>query len=60
MQSAIDGVTALFTSMMTLVSGIIFPAVVTPISLLAAFGLLFPVILIVVAFVKMLAKVKSG
>lgn len=48
--------TALFTSLFGVVTGIVFPATVTPVSVIAAFGLLFPLIGLTLAFLKRLAS----
>lgn len=46
----------LFTEMFDLISGIIFPATITPISVLAAFGMIFPVLGVVLGFVFSLVR----
>ena len=48
--------TAIFTGFFTLLSGIIFPATVTPVSSLAAFGLLFPLVGLALGFLYRLVR----
>jgi hypothetical protein len=56
LQAAIDVMTALFTGFFALLSGIIFPATVTPVSALASFGILFPLVVIVLGFLYSLVR----
>ena len=58
--TAIAAVTELFNALLTLVSGIVFPAAVTPVSVLAAAGLLLPLIVWAVSFVKRIASSGGG
>lgn len=50
--------TALFGELFDLIVGIVFPATVTPVSALAAFGILFPLVVIALGFLRKL--VRSG
>lgn len=47
------------TAFFDLLSGMIFPTTLTPISVLAAFGLIFPIVGIVLGFVFSLARGRS-
>jgi hypothetical protein len=58
--TAFELVTLLITQLFTLISGIIFPATSTPISTLAAFGLLFPLVVLGLNFVLKLARGSGG
>ena len=57
--TAIDLVILFFNEMFDLISGIIFPATGTPVSVLAAFGIIFPLVVIVLSFVRSLARGNS-
>jgi hypothetical protein len=56
LQAAIDVMILLFQSLMDVLVGIIFPATVTPISALASFGVLFPLIGLVLGLVYRLVR----
>lgn len=58
--TAIEAVTELFTEFFTLISGIVFPTVLTPVSVLAAFGLIFPILIVVLGFLYRLVRGSSS
>lgn len=58
LQSALDAVTALFTALFDIIVGIVFPTTVTPVSVLAAFGIIFPLVVVALGFLYKL--VRSG
>ena len=53
---AFDVMLAIFTQLFTILTGIIFPAAVTPVSALAAFGLLFPLLVVALGFLYKLVR----
>jgi hypothetical protein len=56
---AITAVTTLLNQFFTLISGMIFPATLTPVSVLAAFGVIFPIVGVVMGFVFSLVRGRS-
>lgn len=56
LSDAIAAVTELLTQFFTLISGIIFPATLTPVSVLAAFGMIFPIVGVVLGFLFSLVR----
>jgi hypothetical protein len=57
--AAITAVTALFDALFALLIGIIFPATPTAISTLAAFGIIFPLVVVVLGFLFKLVRGRS-
>lgn len=53
---AITAVTDLVTQFFALISGIVFPATLTPVSVLAAFAFIFPLIGLVLSFFRGLIR----
>ena len=53
---AFDVMLAIFTQLFTILTGIIFPDPVTPVSALAAFGLLFPLLVVALGFLYKLVR----
>ena len=51
---------ALFTALLTTLSGILFPATPSAMSTIAAFGIIVPLLFVVLAFVFKLVKSKGG
>jgi hypothetical protein len=60
LQAALDAVMALFTALLTTLSGILFPATPSAMSTIAAFGIIVPLLFVVLAFVFKLVKSKGG
>lgn len=58
--AAITAVTELFNQFFTMLSGIIFPDTVTAVSVLASFGVIFPIIVVVLGFLFSLVRGRSG
>lgn len=56
LQAALDAVTALFTALFDLIVGIVFPATPTPVSVLAAFGLIIPLVVAAFTFLRRLTS----
>lgn len=60
LSAAIDVVTALFTGLFDLIVGLVFPTTPTPVSALAAFGLIFPLIGVAYSFLRRLTGGNGG
>jgi hypothetical protein len=56
LQAAIDAVELLFTELFDILIAIIFPATPTAVSTLAAFAIIFPLVLVVLGFLFRLVR----
>lgn len=56
LQAALDVMLLLLTELFTILVGIIFPAAVTPVSALASFAILFPLLAIALGFLYKLVR----
>jgi hypothetical protein len=60
LQAALDAVMLLFQSLLTTLSGIIFPATPSAMSTIVSFGVIIPLLFVVLAFVFKLIKSKGS